>query len=110
MAIYFILAARSVYEELRTTLDHTFPDPCASLDSKLLSSIPILEAILIEALRLGATVFMPRVVPADGAIIEGNLIPGDTVVVLAAYSQHISEENFFPDPLVCVTILSLEEI
>ena len=88
-----------MYRKLQAVLDEAFPDPSA-IDSKVLASIPLLEAVLLETLRLCTPRFMPRVVPQDGVIIEGRMVPGGTIVALATHSQHTSEENFFPDPLV----------
>lgn len=102
LAVYFILVNPAVYKALQTALDEAFPDVSAPLDQKTLSSIPMVDAILMEALRLGPATFMPRVVPPEGTVIEGMSIPGGTNVSLAVYSQHVSEENFFPDPLVSV--------
>ncbi|KAI0700471.1 cytochrome P450 [Cytidiella melzeri] len=99
LAIYFMLSSPSTYKTLQAALDEAFPDPLAPLDRRTLASIPILDAVLNEALRLGSPFFLPRVVPPGGTVIEGAMIPGGTTVALAAYSQQVAEENFFPDPL-----------
>lgn len=66
----------------------------------MLASLPFLNGVINEALRLGTPFFLPREIPVDGAVIEGSFIPAGTVVSLATYSQHHSSENFSPHPLV----------
>ncbi|KAI0341085.1 cytochrome P450 [Trametopsis cervina] len=98
-AVWGMLSSPSTYQALQAALDKAFPDPLAPLDKKTLASIPLLDAVLTEALRLASPYFLPRVTPEEGAIIEGQAVPGGTMVALAAYSQQVAEENFFPDPL-----------
>ncbi|KAJ7590098.1 cytochrome P450 [Mycena floridula] len=100
LAIYFMLSYPQTYKRLQEELERTFPDPTSALDRTLLTKVPFLEAILSEALRLASPFFLPRIVPTGGVSIEGNMIPKNTTVALAAYSQQISEDNFFPDPLM----------
>ena len=95
-----MLSNPPIYEELHAALCEAFPDPCGPLDKRKLASIPLLNAVLMETLRLSSPFFLPRVVPPEGAIIEGTWIPGGTVVALAAHTQQTSEENFSPYPLV----------
>jgi hypothetical protein len=116
-AIYFMLANPSTYKNLQAALEEAFPDPCAPLDKTVLAGIPMLDAVLNEALRLGSPFFLPRVVPSrpgagrgngpaegdgpgTGVEIEGELIPPGTIVALAAYSQQVAAENYWPEPLV----------
>ncbi|CCM06429.1 uncharacterized protein FIBRA_08690 [Fibroporia radiculosa] len=99
LAFYFMLANPTYYAMLQEELDNAFPDRAGDLDPTKLSLLPFLNAILQEALRLGSPFFLPRIVPAEGATIEGKYIPGGTIVALAAYSQQTSPENYWPDPL-----------
>ncbi len=92
------------YQRLRTELDEVFPDPLGWLNPSVLGSLPYLGAVVDETLRLGSPFFLPRVVPSGGASIDGNHIPEGTIVALAAYSQQISPDNFFPEPLVSISI------
>lgn len=102
LALYFMLANPSTHKKLQEALDHAFPDPLGPLDKHKLVAIPFLDAVLWEALRLGSPYFLPRVVGPNGAMVDGIFVPGGMTVALAAYSQQVSEENFFPDPLVSI--------
>ncbi|KAJ8486845.1 hypothetical protein ONZ51_g4587 [Trametes cubensis] len=99
LSVYYLLYNPLYYHRLRRELDEAFPDPLASLPADTLAALPFLNGTINEALRLGTPFFLPRVAPADGLIVDGRYIPGGTVVALAAYSQQISPDNFFPDPM-----------
>ncbi len=88
------------YRALQAELDAVFPDPTMTLDHAKLEACSYLNAVIQESLRLGAPFYVPRVVPPQGVILDDRHVPGGTVVALAAYSQQISEENFYPDPMV----------
>ena len=65
-----------------------------------LNALPYLDAVVNEALRLGSPFpGLPRVVPAEGAVLDNVFVPGGTVVGVPAYAQEIAEENFWPEPL-----------
>ncbi|KAI0648721.1 cytochrome P450 [Trametes meyenii] len=98
LACYFLTAEPQYYKQLQAELDVRFPDPLGTLSSSALGEIPLLDGILNEALRLGSFFFLPRITPPGGVDVEGNYIPEDTIVALAAYSQQTSPDNFFPDP------------
>ncbi|KAI0750011.1 cytochrome P450 [Daedaleopsis nitida] len=98
-AIYFLLVNRTYYEQLRQELGHAFPEPMGPLPMNELAALPFLNAVINETLRLASPYFLPRVAPPGGTHLDGNYIPEGTVVALAAYSQQISSDNFFPAPL-----------
>ena len=92
---------------LRHELEQVFPDPSGPLQDDKLAAIPLLDAVINEALRLGSPYFISRVVPEGGATIDGQFVPEGTVIAQAAYSQQIDPDNFYPDPLVsrrCATL------
>ncbi len=99
-----MIAEPKCYRVLRAELDEVFPDPFGYLDPAVLSRLPYLDAVIEEALRLGTPFFLPRIVPLGGARIDGKYIPEGTIVALAAYSQQISPDNFFPDPLASLLL------
>lgn len=96
LAIFFIVSDPPLLHQLRHEIDATFPNPQGPLDVKLLSSIPLLDAIIHETLRLGSNWFFPRVVGSGGVVIDNKFIPEGNIVALASYSQHISESNVYP--------------
>lgn len=100
LALYFLLASPDYHQRLRDELDAAFPDPTGSLPAQDLSALPFLNGVINEALRLGTPFFLPRIVPKGGVVADNRFIPEDTIIALAAYSQQLSAENFFPDPTV----------
>ncbi|KAI0313882.1 cytochrome P450 [Amylostereum chailletii] len=110
LAVFFMLSYPPTYQKLQAILDVAFPDPTAPLDKQTLASIPLLDAVLTEALRLGSPFFLPRIVPPGHAVIDGKLIPEGTTVALAAYSQQVSEDNFFPEPLLDQKVIPSGEV
>ncbi|RDX42351.1 cytochrome P450 [Lentinus brumalis] len=98
LALYFLLAHPDYYQRLREELDAAFPDPTGSLPANDLAALSLLNGVINEALRLGTPFFLPRIVPKGGALLDNRFIPEDTIVALAAYSQQLSADNFFPEP------------
>ena len=86
--------------KVRQELDEAFPDPLGPLPRAKLASLPWLDAIINEGLRLGVHAYLPRVVPEGGIVLDGHFIPDGTNVALAAFSQQRSPENFYPEPEV----------
>lgn len=97
---FLLISNKGAYERLREELDANFSDPDEPISSHTLTSLPYLEAVINEGLRLG-TPFpgWPRVTPKEGMVIEGTYIPGNTIVGVNPYVQETSEENFYPDPM-----------
>ncbi|KAI0667876.1 cytochrome P450 [Trametes maxima] len=98
LSVYFLLCEPIYHSRLRQELDEAFPDPTAPLPAEELAALPFLNGTINEALRLGTPFFLPRVSPPGGLVMDGQYIPAGVVVALAAYSQQISPENFFPEP------------
>ncbi|KAI0809176.1 cytochrome P450 [Irpex lacteus] len=98
-AIFNMVCHPDTYRTLQAELDTVFPDPTMTLDHAKLEACSYLNAVIQESLRLGAPFYVPRVVPPQGVVLDDRHVPGGTVVALAAYSQQISEENFYPDPM-----------
>lgn len=97
---------RSLWEELLTlqppidsredgVVDSALPSP-ASIDS-----LPLLNAILLETLRLHAPApaRQPRIVRAGGVTVHGYFFPEGTTISSNAYTLHRHEETF-PEPLI----------
>ncbi|KAJ8486842.1 hypothetical protein ONZ51_g4582 [Trametes cubensis] len=99
IALYYLTAEPKYYKVLQAQLDQLFSDALGPLSASALATIPFLDGVLNEALRLGTTFFLPRITPPEGTEVDGKYIPGNTVVALAAYTQQTSPENFFPEPM-----------
>ncbi|KAI0667902.1 cytochrome P450 [Trametes maxima] len=98
-AIYFLTANPHYAQKLRQELDTAFPNPLGTLDMNVLQALPLLNGVINETLRLATPYYMPREVPAGGLVLDGKYIPEGTDVSIATNAQHLSEENFYPDPL-----------
>ncbi|KAF8510476.1 cytochrome P450 [Hysterangium stoloniferum] len=100
LLLYHVLSNRAVYEKLSAELDATFPDKIIGSSHDDLTSMPYLNAVVNEGLRLG-TPFpgLPRVVPRGGAYLSGTYIPEGTTVAVPAFTQQVNPENFSPFPL-----------
>ncbi|KAI0372489.1 cytochrome P450 [Pilatotrama ljubarskyi] len=97
LVFYFILTNPHWHTSLRNELDATFtahsPLSISSMDQ--LDDLLVLNAIIQEAFRMGGIFSgLARVVPAGGAVIEGQYFPEGTAVSVPIYAQHLSEENF----------------
>ncbi|EIN09245.1 cytochrome P450, partial [Punctularia strigosozonata HHB-11173 SS5] len=99
LVLYFLLADPRYYKMAQAEVDRTFPDRNGTLSHTVLAELPFLNAVLSESLRLGTPFFLPRVVPPEGRMIDGRFVPGGTIVAIAAYSQQVSPDNFYPDPM-----------
>jgi cytochrome P450 len=64
-----------------------------------LDGLPLLDAVIMESLRLRNPIRMPafRTVPQGGAVINGFFLPGGTVVSASTYALHMNPEAF-PEP------------
>lgn len=71
-----------------------------ALDFKTLNALPILNGVVQETLRLHpACAYAPRLVPSDGAFIDGVVVPGGTIVSVSATVSQFNRE-VFPAPNV----------
>ncbi|RMD43961.1 hypothetical protein DV735_g1165, partial [Chaetothyriales sp. CBS 134920] len=86
-------------DRLRHELSHISVDEQGIPEPKALTQLPLLNAVLKEALRLYSPLpaFEPRSCAAD-ALIDGYYIPAGTVVGMSPYCLH-REASVFVDPL-----------
>ncbi|KAJ7149971.1 cytochrome P450 [Mycena filopes] len=101
LACYYMLSTENgrQWQKLRAELDAACPDPAAPLSWDTLASLPYLNAVINEALRLGSPYYLPRMVGKNGVIIDDMYVPEGVSVAIAAYSLQTSAENFYPDPM-----------
>ncbi|KAH9944241.1 cytochrome P450 [Epithele typhae] len=98
VAVYFMLCRPSLWTDLRVKLEEVIEDPTADLDKTTLASIPLLDAILKEALRFASPYYVPREVPPGGVTVAGRYFPPSVILASANHAVHMSEENFSPEP------------
>ncbi len=102
---YFLLKNRRCYEKLMAELDGAVESGTIENCSTAIVSwaesqrLPYLDACIKEAFRLHPAAGLPleRVVPAEGAEICGELIPGGTIVGCSAWVIHRRPEIFGAD-------------
>ncbi|KZV69241.1 cytochrome P450 [Peniophora sp. CONT] len=98
LTIYLLLSHPDVAERLLRELDDAFASR-DDISMKDLEALPYLDAVITESCRLGSPFpGLPRVVPEQGAMLDGVYVPGGTTVGVPAHAQEVSEENFWPEP------------
>lgn len=100
LAIFFLAAQPQYLQRLRDELKQHSIRVDEPLDRNGLGKVAFLDAVINETLRLGTMFFLPRVVQEGGIRVSETLVPEGTTIALAAYSQHVSPDNFSPEPLV----------
>jgi cytochrome P450 len=86
------LSTPLIYTRAAREAQQSLPDP------KELDSLPLLNAVLKEVLRVYplSPALLDRVTPPGGVVIEGYVIPGGITVGTSAKVMHLNE-NVFPD-------------
>ena len=99
--IYYVLKNTDVKRRLLDEIDDrrkqgTLSDPVTLSEA---DSMPYLQAVMYEALRLHPAVGMslPRTVPDGGATIAGKYLPGGSVVGANPWVVHRNEEVYGAD-------------
>ena len=84
---------------LRTELEKEVADLSDDLADSTLESLPILNAVVDETLRLycAAPGTLPRIVPNGGATLAGHFLPAGTTIGTQAFTYH-RDPTLFPDP------------
>lgn len=85
--------------QLQQELEREVQDLKADYDDAILESLPLLNAVIKETLRLygAAPGSLPRSVPEGGATLAGHFIPEGVTVSTQSWTIH-RDENIFPNP------------
>ncbi|KAJ7865599.1 cytochrome P450 [Mycena olivaceomarginata] len=101
---FFLLSHPESYKRLQLELDEVFPHGVKEpTDAALLSSLPYLNAVIKESLRLLPPVATslqraPTVGTGDKVLGEDFIIPEGTSVVVPPYTMHRDTRYFSPSP------------
>jgi len=101
-ATYYLLRNPEVMEKLKAGIRSSFKSE-KDITFATVSQLPYLLAVLNEALRIYPPVAakLPRVVPTEGAIVDGRFVPGGTWVSVCHWAAYHSTHNFRdPDKFV----------
>ncbi|PLB48501.1 putative cytochrome P450 [Aspergillus steynii IBT 23096] len=97
-ALYYLVKNQAVLKRLQLELDNAFSDHSgADLSTETLRTLPYLEAIINETLRLKPPVpsGQPRMTPPEGLQIDEVWIPGETIVIVSQHVMH-RDDRYFP--------------
>ncbi|KAH8810085.1 cytochrome P450 [Flagelloscypha sp. PMI_526] len=95
----YLLRNPHYMEELTSRLDTLFPDGDTDWSPDKVKTIPLLDDIMNETLRLapGVPGGLPRLTPPEGLTIDGVYIPGDVVVSVPPWTIQ-RDPRYWEDP------------
>ncbi len=98
-AAYELAKNQEIQAALHKELVDAFPDPGQPLEFAVLETLPILNGVCQEALRIHAPIpaYLERLVPEDGFQIGGYAIPKGTIIGMQAYTNH-RDPHVYPEP------------
>ncbi|KAJ7651011.1 cytochrome P450, partial [Roridomyces roridus] len=97
LMFYFLIESPKWLALLRSELEAS-KERAPTQWLRSLDKLDILNAVIQEGLRLGTPLpGLPRVIPDDGAIIDGHHVSGGTSVSVPIWGYHLSKE-YFPNP------------
>ncbi|KAH7111734.1 cytochrome P450 [Dactylonectria estremocensis] len=96
--LYYLLKYPRTMEKLRQEVDERV-SPSQNISFKDSQSMPYLQAVIKEALRLHPATGLPleRVVPDGGATICNQFFPAGTIVGINTWVEHQNEQIYGPD-------------
>ncbi|KAF9057730.1 cytochrome P450 [Panaeolus papilionaceus] len=99
LGVYHVLRQETIRNQLVAELIAAYPDNDQPLDLRVLQSLPYLNAVIKESLRLshGFVTPLPRVVGPLGSNIAGIDLPANTIVGMSVTCVHL-DSAIFPQP------------
>ncbi|KAL6883208.1 cytochrome P450 [Trichoderma longibrachiatum] len=96
-ALYYLARNPDTHRHLQATLRDQFPAGIHDWSGE--NRVPYLDYVIQETLRLKPSVpgGLPRVAPPEGLMIDGEFIPGGTVVAVPTFTVQ-RDPRFWPDP------------
>lgn len=97
--MYQLLINPKIMQQLREEIDEALDDEDVIAPYDKIKYLPYLRACLDESMRIFPPTShgLPRATPAEGAVILGDYIPGETTVSMSAFVAH-RDQTLFPDP------------
>ncbi|KAJ5654239.1 cytochrome P450 [Penicillium lividum] len=98
-ATYYILNHGDILSKLKAELATVPRHVDGHLDCRNIQSLPYLTCVVKESLRLATAVpgVSPRVVPPQGTTVQGQFIPGGSIVSISGRTIH-DNPDLFPEP------------
>ncbi|EHK19522.1 uncharacterized protein TRIVIDRAFT_46635 [Trichoderma virens Gv29-8] len=99
-AFHLLLTNPHTYEHLQAELQKQFPGGISDWTYEKAKAIPYLDWIVYETLRLRPTAAagMPRALPSQGLMIDGEFIPGGTIASIPPYTLQ-RDARYWAEPL-----------
>ncbi|RKP28056.1 cytochrome P450 [Syncephalis pseudoplumigaleata] len=97
--MHFLLEHPEAMQRLLAEIKAAYPDAGTKTEHDTIQSMPYLEAVLRESMRLRPIVpqGLSRVVPEEGLTLGGYYLPAGTLVYSSIQTMHLNPE-VFPDP------------
>ncbi|UKZ83912.1 hypothetical protein TrVFT333_011727 [Trichoderma virens FT-333] len=99
-AFHLLLTNPHTYEHLQAEIQKQFPGGISDWTYEKAKAIPYLDWIVYETLRLRPTAAagMPRALPSQGLMIDGEFIPGGTIASIPPYTLQ-RDARYWAEPL-----------
>ncbi|KAK2616586.1 hypothetical protein QQS21_000409 [Conoideocrella luteorostrata] len=92
---YYLLNHPHIMRRLQSEVRQAFPS-YEKINATSAQSLKYLKAVAQEAMRMYPPLpfALPRVVPNEGATVDGHLLPGGTIVSTSPFAASMSSANF----------------